>query len=165
MASNVTTSVVVNFTDLASSGGILTAEIDSRDVADGGLNPNGSTFYAGDEPIFLVYMSSDVTIAALQPSEGSINSLGNVTVLIEQDVTLANEREARMDKPYLSGFTVVSSSPGAPALTVSGETTMVTASNTVAAYRVKYYSSARAYQLVGASGLISVVIYIEGYTS
>jgi hypothetical protein len=164
MAQSVTTSIVVSFSDVAGSGGVLKAEIDNRPD---GFNNGITTFYPGDEPAFLVFKTSDVTISRMEASEGALEGLGAATVHITgESITFANNREASLAYPCTGAITVDKSSPGAPALTLSeNQITLTIPINSVCAYLVSYDTVAEGHKISGAAGDMDVVVYIEGATA
>lgn len=157
----VTASIVINFADRDT--GILTAEVDDRPSSEGGYNGGETTFYPGDSPVFLRYASSNVTVTVMDTSDGTLTSLGTVVVQKTEILQFANKREATLSYPLYSGFTVVRSSPGAPAVSVDANTNIVSlASVDTAVVQVTYLSRADAIRVSGATGDLPVVVYIEG---
>lgn len=84
-AKKITTSFNVTFTS-PDSAGILIAEVDGRDPADGGLNSKTS-FVPGDSVIFLIYQGEHVTLDEIIHSWGS-SSLFQSGVSVNQEETL-----------------------------------------------------------------------------
>lgn len=85
-AKKVTTTFTVSFTTPDSSG-ILLAEVDDRDPADGGLNTKTS-FAPGDPVVYLVFCGEGVTLNAQYHSWGSHSGMGaGVSVLKEEMLT------------------------------------------------------------------------------
>ena len=159
--SPITTSLVVSFTDTTGSNeGSLSLEIDDRLS---GLNQGQTSFYAGDSPGFLLYKTSNAILDVLKSSEGSIQYVGDISITKEQDLVFANTREASLSYPASSVPSVVKKSPGAPALTLSGQSKVLIPTPSVAFYKISYTTVAKAYRLTGAAGDISVVIYAEGH--
>lgn len=163
MSNVVSTSLVVSFTQAsgAGTGGSLTAEIDSRPD---GLNNGVTQFLPGDSPAFLVHKSEGVSIDEMLASEGTIESLGPITMTIEEDVMFTKSNQGRLNKPASGGITVMRQTPGSPAIQTLGQNLVTTSDNSVvlAVYHVRYSSQADAYRLVGASGTVTAVVYIAG---
>lgn len=162
MAGPVTTSIVVSFTSADGEDGTLSAEIDDRPT---GLNNGNTSFYPGDSPGFIVYKSTNVTLSALLASEGSVAALGTAVITKQQEVTFAKQRESSLSFPVIGGLTIIRKSPGAPDLTLVGQTKVTTPVDAVAVYLVEYQTTGYLYRLTGAAGDISVVVFIEGATS
>lgn len=82
-AKKVTTSFTVSFS-AGSAEGILKAEVDDRDVADGGLNSKTS-FAPGDPVVYLIYKGDGVTVDTQVHSYGSHTSLGGQVVVKKEE--------------------------------------------------------------------------------
>lgn len=157
----VTTSLVIDFNQ-AEGEGILTAEIDDRET---GYNLGDTAFSPGSEPAFLLYMSSNVTVDAIKVSEGSLVLIsGSVSIATTEYLTYANEKSAQPQHPVLTGSSAVTDSAGLTATPVVAETSVYFSTPQVGVLQLEYQSTARAYRLVGASGLRPVVVYIAGHT-
>lgn len=100
MSGEVTATLVVNF-DGGSNGGHLSAEVDARPD---GYNTGRTSFVSGDEPAFLVFMSSDVTVDSIEPSAGSIEALGTGVMEVSEDLSFADVAEADLSKPFYNGM-------------------------------------------------------------
>lgn len=165
---NYTTSVTVNFSTSSDDADILKAEVDGRED---GLNGGLSNFIPGvDAPYILVFKSSPVTIDSVDQSAGSMIDRGvnaGESFLVEDYITLADERESTLSYPVSSGWTAkwVGRAGGTISHT---ETTVYVPENTVGVIKVSYTANYRAYQLTGIPSTLSgetefpVVVYITG---
>lgn len=162
MANPITTSIVINFNAQADS--ILKAEIDDRTTAEGGYNGGETNFVPGDEPVFLLYKSSNVTVSTKIVSEGSLQTLGNPTVRKTEQLQYANEKAAELSYPYVGGLSIERASPGMPTGILAGNS-YVLPSQAVGIIEVSYLTRAEAIRVRGASGDLPVVVYIEGTAS
>jgi hypothetical protein len=162
MAGPVTTSIVINFS--STTGSILKAEIDDRTIAEGGYNGGSTSFAPGDEPTFLLYKSSNVTVGTKLVSEGYLSTLSNPSVRKVEQLQFANVKSAELAYPYVGGFLVRRTSPGMPAVSLVGNTVSL-ASPGVGIVEVEYLTVAEAIKVRAASGSLPVVVYIEGVES
>lgn len=172
----VSTSIVISFKSQEAAdaaNAILTAELDTRDD---GYNAGRSSFLFGDQPVYLIYKTSNVTFDQYTTA-GSTQYVGNVTIEVDEVITFLREQEASISKPPSTAvtFTLIGGDGMDTAnLTVSG--TRVTyspddpeATPPLAVVRATYNTTALAYRLIGVTdpqidGLedYPVVIYILG---
>jgi len=159
----VTASLVVNFDagGTADGQGILKAEFDSRDPQDGGLNPNGTSFRPGDQPVFLVYKTDSVNLDAIKTSEGSTALISRPSIQQEEWITFANVAEASLSYPAEGAVTILKS-VGMPNPSVINGSTLRVSNPVVGVVKVRYNTRPTAYQLNGASGENPVVIFVSG---
>lgn len=99
----------------------------------------------------------------LKSSEGSIQYIGDMSVDKEQELVFANTREVSLSYPASSLPSILKKSPGAPALSLSGQSKVLIPTPQVVYYKVSYTTVAKAYRLTGAAGDVPVVIYAEGH--
>ena len=134
------TTITIQFNDKTADtqvGSMLKAEIDGRDVADGGLNVDGTSFTAGDQPVYLMYKTPDVRIVEhlntlSSPSGARIDGVG--TMQKEDYVVFANSSEGSLSYPVLRGMsyswvgidggTLVMNDLGTRLTTASGDHTL-----------------------------------------
>lgn len=160
MAAIVTTSIVINFE--AKTGHILRAEVDDRPTSAGGFNNGETTFSPGDNPVFLLYKSSNVTVTGKITSEGTLATLSNPVFQKTEQLQFANANSAELSYPYVSGFTVVRKSPKIPdGATINGGIVKLPSVGT-GILEVSYFTTAEAIRVSGAAGDLPVVVYIEG---
>ena len=163
MASVVTTSIVINFE--AKTGHILKAEIDDRVASDGGYNNGSTSFTPGDNPVFLLYKSSNVTVTAKIVSEGTLATLSNPVIKKIEQLQFANANSAELSYPYVSGFTVLRKSPRiADGAAINNGTVKLPSAGT-GILEVEYFTTAEAIRVTGAAGDLPVVVYIEGHST
>lgn len=162
MAGPITTSIVISFSTTTDS--ILKAEIDDRTATDGGYNNGETSFAPGDEPVFLLYKSTNVTVVQRIVSEGTLSSLGTPTIRKVEQLQFAQEKSSAMSYPYVSGFSIRRQSPSMPVATRVGNTVNLAAPG-VGIIEVEYFTQAEAIKVRGASGDLPVVVYVEGATS
>lgn len=152
----ITTSFTVTFTS-PDSEGILLAEVDDREVANGGLNSKTS-FAPGDPVAYLIFRGPGVTVDDQIHSYGGHTSLG-AQVLVEKEESLTfygpDQLEQTLKYPVNSIVSyewIGNSQFNTPKF--NGQTVSVTlpASITYAAgiLKVKYKSKADPYKLVHA---------------
>jgi hypothetical protein len=159
-----TVSLVVNFDTAAKGGGSLSAEFDAR--ADG-YNKGITQFVPGDAPAFLVFASSDVTVALPVASAGNCVALAGGTMEISDDLTFADTAEASFSKPYYGSLTYkwLGRSLGIP---VPSEGRIVVPTKGIGVLRVTYQSLFKAYRLTNVPNPLNgeknytVVIVITG---
>lgn len=157
----ITASVVISFTE--SSRGILTAEVDDRPLSEGGFNSGDTTFYPGASPAFLRYKTANVAVSLQQASEGALVALGTVLVKKTETLQFQNKKTVNLQYPYYSGFAVNKrSNPGLVLSVDSGSSTVSLANPAVAVAEVSYLAQAQGFRIVGASGQLPVLVYIEG---
>lgn len=145
MPSKVTATLVVNFGGANEGAGGLSIELDARPA---GYNAGRSSFGAGDNPAFLVFATSDVTIDALEASAGSIALIGGGTMTIEEDLQFADVAEASLSRPFYNGFNYkwLGNNLGAPLL---NESQVRIAVPGVGVLRISYETYFIAYRLNG----------------
>lgn len=162
----VTASLVVNFRseDGAEGKGILRAEFDTRDGAEGGLNPNGTSFLPGDAPVFLVFKSDSVTLDSIQTSEGNTSLVSRPLVTQEEWVTFANVTEARLSYPA-SGTVDILKTVGMSSPNIINGNILRVPEAAVGVVKVRYPTKPGAYRLSGASGDDPVVIVVTGVSA
>lgn len=80
----------------ANKNGLLTAEVDSRPD---GYNGGRTTFTFGDEPVFLVRKSPNVTITAIKTSVGTVTKVADGVTQEEDFLTYYNSKSATTAKP------------------------------------------------------------------
>lgn len=119
MASNAT--VRVQFGNpKAGENYYMSAEVDSRDPADGGLNGGVTSFLPGDKVAILVYRSANTKIDAITTSAGSA-SQGAVIDVVKKDVEVMFEDTKTASLPVpcksISSYKWVGRNLGTPALT------------------------------------------------
>lgn len=155
----VTASIVVEFSTEGGEG-ILLAEVDGRDD---GLNAGDTTFYPGSTPGILLFKSSNVVIDSIVVSEGSMGSVGTVTLTEEEWLTFANEKKASPKYPITGGGSLSNQAniTGAASITETGVTYP---SPQIGVAYLTYTTTAQQYRLNGASGTRPVVIFISGHT-
>lgn len=167
MPNTVTTSLVVSFTRSGNGGGILSAEIDSRQD---GFNSGNTSFAPGNQPAFLIFKSSDVEIDEITPSAGEISDLGTGTMSVTEIIKFANVAEATLSKPVASGLTVKWLGNDLGAVTLVGENKLVVAAPGVGVLKVTYNAAFLAKKLVNVDNPLNgeteyeVLIYIEGHS-
>lgn len=101
--SNVTATIVVNFSDSSASGsgGLLTAELDTRQD---GYNAGKSSFAPGDEPVILVRKSDNVVITSVQTSLGACAYFASGVTQEEEFLNFVNSNSANASKPITNNF-------------------------------------------------------------
>lgn len=92
----ITTSLVVSFSNNADSDSVLSAEVDSRDD---GYNNGNTDFLPGQEVFYLITKTTDVTLLNQVTSTGSVEFIDNSTEDKEEFLTFANESEASVSTP------------------------------------------------------------------
>lgn len=167
MATEITTTLVVNFRGGDASDGVLRAEIDGR--ADG-LNLGQTRFGAGSSPGFLIYKSSNVTLTSITPSTGSISNEGSFDVEQEETLNFAKDQQASVQRPIKNGvltsFKWLGTDLGTPV--VNDETTISVPSVGVGVLKITYDSIAIGRRLNGVAVPLNgetefpVLILIEG---
>jgi len=151
--------IVVQFgtapTTQAGAVGHLSAEIDSRPTVAGGLN-NGQTGFAPGSVIYLlVYRSTHVRVASASTSAGSISTTGSVaTVMLTEDVSFTNSRDASLSRPVVSVNSVTWMGSSLGVLTVQPDRMTVRATSSgVAVARVTYTAQAEVWRLTTLSSV------------
>jgi len=163
MSDIITTTLIINFSE--DDKAILIAEVDDRATGEGGYNNGRTQFSPGDNPVFLLFKSTNVAITMKLTSDGSLSTLGNPLVRRKEQVQFANVQEADLKYPYVSGFTVLRKSPSIPSNpSLNGNTLRATAP-IIGIVEVEYMARAEAIRLSSATGDLPVVIYVEGLIS
>ncbi len=173
MASTVTTSIVVQFTQADGASGVLVVEVDDREAAEGGLNGGKTSFMPGDTVKLLRYKSSNVTIDAEEVSLGSLGAGASVVVSKTEDVTFAGETEASVRYPITSGFSYSWIGRDNGVVSVVGETTLrvpepATGEYVVGIARVTYNTTGTVLTLTHSDPGLSeygIVVFVAGHTS
>jgi len=145
--------IVVQFgttpTTQAGAVGHLSAEIDSRPTAAGGLNNGQTGFAPGSILYLLVYRSAHVRVASASTSAGSLSATGSsATVTLTEEVSFTNSRDVSLSRPVvsISSVTWLGSSLGALAVQPD-RVTVQAASSGVAVARVTYTAQAEVWRL------------------
>lgn len=141
----VTTTIVVNFDNVTGSQSVLTAEIDSRSD---GFNNGKTTFQGGDQPVYLVFKTQDVTITDQEPSEGIIAPFATGQLDVEQIIQFPNEREQSLSRVAVPGtlaWTWLGNGLGT--LTLIGQTAVRADIEGVGVAQVTYKAAFEAFQL------------------
>lgn len=94
----VTASLVVKFGSDAVDNALLLAEVDSRDLADGGLNGGRSQFLPGDRVAYLVYKHL-LTTTEHRSSAGTLAAGGSGQRQVEEVLTFFDTAEAQVRYP------------------------------------------------------------------
>ncbi len=162
----VTTTLVVNFS-AGEGGDVLIAEIDSRED---GFNGGNTRFGAGDQPVFLIFKTDNVTIDLITPSAGLIQNVGIEDIVFEETLTFAKERQATIQKPAQTGildsFKWIGNDLGIPVL--SDPRTVTIPTDGVGVLKVTYTSRALVRRLTNITVPLNgetefvVLILIEG---
>jgi hypothetical protein len=162
----VTATLVVNFA-AGAGGDVLIAEIDSRED---GFNNGKTRFSAGDQPVFLIYKTDNVTIDSITPSGGLIQNVGVENIVFEETLTFAKERQATIAKPAQSGildsFKWIGNDLGVP--TLADPRTVSVPTEGVGVLKVTYTSQALVRRLTNITvpffgeNEFVVLIFIEG---
>lgn len=176
MANNtITTSIVIDFKSSSEGDALLTAEVDGYPEVDGGLNKGETSFKPGDQPAYLVFYSSNVSIldhvTSLSGGAGYL-SLGTRLVDVEEFVTFANEKEVSLSKPAASSVSVTWYGTNLGSVTLNdSKTKLQVASEGVAVAKVSYKATAHQFRLTGNAGIPSgtkeyqILVYIAGQES
>lgn len=151
MASTVTASVVVQFTK-GTTGGILTVEVDGREVSEGGLNGGDTSFLPGDTVALLMYKSPTVVIDYIESSMGVLYEGVTVSVAQEEDIIFADTTEGTIKYPagYLDSYTWLGNNLGTVTLTNDNQLRIpapATGDHACGVLRVTYTSQAKVYRL------------------
>lgn len=80
MATNATIRVSFGVSGMGEESYYISAEVDDRDAADGGLNGGVTSFSPGDPVAILVYHSANINVDSVTASAGSASIGGSVTV-------------------------------------------------------------------------------------
>lgn len=144
----VTTSLVIQFADEAASSLYLTAEVDSRETADGGYNGGSTSFRPGDSPAFLVFRDPSLSLT-FTPTSGSVSPLGQGTMQVDEFITIANSRSATLSKLPNSAPSLSVVAGSAPGMIYSGSTSVSTTEDCTCVIRAVYTTTFDAYRLSG----------------
>lgn len=167
---NVTTSIVVDFS-AGDSGGVLTAEVDSRTL---GLNGGKTSFAPGQSPAILVYKSNNVLIDGFDFSYPvTITSLGIQVVEVEEFLQFVKTESATPGKPIHSDFTYKWLGNDLGTL-VGGEMVVTLTPNLsgleIGLAKVNYKTNALAYRISGVplsmdgETSFGIIIYLAGHS-
>lgn len=176
--SQVTSNFNVSFAFSTGGGakGELKAEVDSRDPADGGLNPSTS-FKPGDAVHWLLFKSNAVSITDIFASHGSNAGGGTATIQIDDYITVGGVKEATLNYPCSGGFSAswvgsggILASIGAPSdgsstITFSGGGGAFDKYGAVGLLSVSYTASAQVYVLTHSPLGIpkyDIVVFVAG---
>jgi len=161
----ISASIVVQFQGLTSeSNAQLIAEVDSRDVEDGGLN-DSTTFIGGDTVSILAYEEGLTSIQSLV-SAGGIVKTGSGSRVIEEFVEFSNESEGTLRFPPASGLVVEWFGNDLGSVAYIGGGKVRAANSGVAVARITYTANYSIYQLAapttinGESEFTIVVVFI-----
>ena len=163
MSEIITPTLVINFTE--DDKGTLIAEVDDRQSSDGGYNDGDTRFRPGDNPVFLLFHSSNVAVALKLASDGALSTIAYPVVRKKEQLQYANAKSAELRYPYHSGFQVMRRSPSMASNPTLSSGTVSFGTPQVGIVEVEYYSRAEAIRLSGAAGDLPVVVYIEGIIS
>lgn len=94
----VTASLVVTFGSDAEDDALLIAEVDNRDLSDGGLNNGRTQFLPGDTVAYLVYKHK-LSTTEHKVSAGSVSAGGSGQRQIEEVVTFFDNQDASLRYP------------------------------------------------------------------
>jgi hypothetical protein len=163
----VTASLVIQFGQDAQDGALLIAEVDSRPVAEGGLNRGLSQFAPGDTAHFLVYqyLVDTVTYTA---SAGRLQIVkSGLTRQIEETVTFLNELDGSVRLPIYSLDSVEWLGNNLGAILATGGTALRASTLGVGVAIVKYttrYSHGQitAPAQINGRDAFDIVVLIEG---
>lgn len=167
--SEITTTLVVNFQSGSGEKGFLSASIDSRSD---GFNGGKSSFTAGDEPVYLIARTTNVVVSSQIPSYGDIAFHASGILDLEQQLTFAQTREARLNQPAIPGSIVpkwIGNNLGNLTLQ-DDELTVLADIGGVGVAKVSYQATFEAYRLtnvivpdlVNNESTFGVLIYITG---
>jgi hypothetical protein len=162
----VTASLVVNF-DSGGSDGILSAEVDDRSD---GLNLGNTNFAPGDRVGILMFKTTNVVMDPGTPviTGGTIAGAGSGTLVVEEDITFAKEKEANSKYPINSVSSYIWMGTSGGTLSKKNETTFSIPAEAIAIARVRYVTNWTGYYLqspVTLSGLssFSILVFFSGY--
>lgn len=162
----VTTTLLVQFTPASGSGGSLSAQLDDRA---NGLNAGKSSFQPGDPAAFLIFMTDDVTLDSVVTSlPGGLTQLGSGVYSVTETLQFANTDTASLSKPYHGGLTINWFGNDLGSLTPSG-TSVKAATSGIGVCEVTYNSQYVAYQLsspatLGGATTYSILIVVTGHS-
>ncbi len=164
---DVTATLVVQFSSSADAGESLQAEIDSRTD---GLNQGDTTFGAGDQPGFLIFLTPNVTLNLITPSTGVIQTLTAENITFTETLTFAKKKQATVTKPIfnlaLDSFKWLGTNLGNP--TVVDSKTVSVPTEGVGVLKVTYTAQALRRRLTSVTVPLNgetdfdVLILIEG---
>lgn len=161
----VTASLVVQFGGDDADEGLLKAEIDSREH---GFNNGDTSFVPGQPVYYLVYTGAGVALTRHLSTLGAISSLGRRSREVEEVVTFADEREARLSYPVAGSLNIdwMGGAPGTAQL--RGEDRLVLPDPGLGIATVTYQSEFTVYRLgnlpstVNGKADYSVLIVLVG---
>ena len=168
MTNTVTTTVQITFGAENKNCAHLSAEVDRRPE---GLN-KGKTSFTGGEPVYLlVYRSNNVAITGTEVSAGAVFAGESVVVDMEDTVTFAGVREARLAKPATGPLAVTwfGRSLGGLAVAEDGSTVMASKQGVPVA-RVRYKARARVFRLstpldINGDKKYDILFFVAGVAS
>lgn len=147
--STVTATLVVNFDDGRTGDAFLQLEIDSRED---GFNAGNTTFGPGEQPVYLEFKTSSMTVLERVVSAGLIQPLNLIApdneILVEEFITFPRDRVQALSKPIDSGFTFKWLGNDLGALTPIDELTVQSALTGVGVAKVTYTAKFEAFRLV-----------------
>ncbi len=147
--STITATLVVNFDDGRAGDAFLQLEIDSRED---GFNAGKTRFGPGEQPVYLEFKTTAITVLERVVSAGLIQPLNLVApenqLLVEEFITFPRERVQTLSKPIDSGFTFKWLGNDLGALTPLDELTVQSATEGVGVAKVSYFAKFEAFRLV-----------------
>jgi hypothetical protein len=147
--STVTAALFVNFDDGRTGDAFLQLEIDSRED---GFNGGNTTFGPGEQPVYLEFKTSSITVLERLVSAGLIQPLNLVApdneLLVEEFITFPRERTQPLSKPIDSGFTFKWLGNDLGTITPIDELTVQAATNGIGVAKVTYTAKFEAFRLV-----------------
>ena len=147
----------------------LSAEIDDRPT---GPNAGDTSFEPGDTAWFLIFKSTNVEIASITASAGSLGGGGSVIVERVEDVTFAAVKEGSLNVPAnsITSYTWLGNNLGTLTLGTNGQTLTASAEG-VAIARVTYLAPATSHSLTsppdldGATDFPILVVVVGNQTA
>lgn len=147
--STVTATLVVNFDDGRQGDAFLQLEIDSRED---GFNGGKTTFGPGEQPVYLQFKTTGITVLERLVSAGLIQPLNLLVpdneLLVEEFLIFPRERVQTLSKPIDSGFTFKWLGNDLGALIPLDELTVQAATNGIGVAKVSYTAKFEAFRLV-----------------
>lgn len=135
----------------ANAGETLSAEVDGRTAADGGLNNGVTQFSPGSRVAILLYRSATVQITTATSSAGSISKgyNGQITVKVKEDVTFVGKEPANLSKIPIGGLLVEWMGKAFGSVNVVGNVATASGAreNDIALANITYYTKADVYYL------------------
>lgn len=173
MAGEITTTLVVNFQSGTGEKGFLSAQVDGRED---GFNLGQTTFTAGDQPVYLIFKTTNVVVTSQLPSFGNIAFHASGILEVEQTLQFAKTREARLSQPAIPGTIVekwIGNNLGPLTLQDDELTVLSAVGNGVGVCKVTYQATFEAFRLTNIivpepannESAFPVLIVIEGVKS